>query len=69
MNGYQGVVKVRSSRGISWCLCHLFSAALDDRIDEMAEILRQHYNILEFGDPASLSEVQDTIALYRVGNQ
>jgi DNA polymerase alpha subunit B len=49
------------SEGISGflLLCnsqHLF-LALDDHIDEIAEIVRDHYKISELGDPASTTEV------------
>jgi len=49
------------SEGISGflLLCnsqHLF-LALDDHIDEIAELVRDHYKISELGDPASTTEV------------
>lgn len=33
------------------------SEVLDDRIDEFAEIIREHYKIPELGDPAAATEV------------
>jgi hypothetical protein len=34
-----------------------FCAVLDDRIDELAEILQEYYNISDIGDPGSSTEV------------
>jgi hypothetical protein len=34
--------------------------ALDDRIDELAELIRDHYNIPDLGDPASSTEVRSS---------
>ena len=31
--------------------------ALDDRIDELADLVRQHYNIAELGDPSTSTDV------------
>jgi DNA polymerase alpha subunit B N-terminal len=42
---------------------HLFVAdevsgtVLDDRIEEFAELIREHYDITELGDPASSTDV------------
>lgn len=33
------------------------SLALDDRIEEMAQLVKDHYNISEFGDPSATTEV------------
>lgn len=35
----------------------LTSKALDDRIDEFSELIREHYNIPELGDPSASTEV------------
>lgn len=34
------------------------SPALDDRIDEFGELIREHYNIPELGDPSSSTYVR-----------
>jgi hypothetical protein len=31
--------------------------ALDDRIDELADLVRQHYGLAELGDPSSSTDV------------
>jgi len=32
-------------------------SVLDERIEEMGDILKQHYDIVDFGDPNSITEV------------
>ncbi|TFK48691.1 DNA polymerase alpha, subunit B [Heliocybe sulcata] len=41
------------------------SEVLDDRIDEFAELVRAHYSIPEFGDPASSTD-EDTTVVGRI---
>ncbi|THH11357.1 hypothetical protein EW145_g701 [Phellinidium pouzarii] len=43
------------------------SEILDERIDEFGELIREHYNIDELGDPASTSE-EDVVVVGRVCN-
>lgn len=31
---------------------------LDERIEEMGDVLKQHYDIVDFGDPNSITEVR-----------
>lgn len=31
--------------------------ALDDRIDELADLVRQHYGLAELGDPSTSTDV------------
>lgn len=57
MRKYQSVAKVRS-RMHSKPLCLNYSAVLDERIDEFAEIIREQYDVDELGDPSATSEVQ-----------
>lgn len=38
-------------------LAEAFCVALDDRIEELSELIREHYNIAELGDPASGTDV------------
>jgi len=40
----------------------LLKLALDRHIDEIADIVRDHYNIAEFGDPTSVSEVRSPVS-------
>ncbi|KII90842.1 hypothetical protein PLICRDRAFT_137336 [Plicaturopsis crispa FD-325 SS-3] len=37
------------------------SEALDDRIDEFSELIREHYNIPELGDPSASTEEEITV--------
>ncbi|RDB17930.1 DNA polymerase alpha subunit B [Hypsizygus marmoreus] len=37
------------------------SEALDDRIDEFGELIREHYNISELGDPSSSTDEEITV--------
>ncbi len=42
------------------CNCSLHAECclvLDERIEEMGDILKQHYDIVDFGDPNSIIEV------------
>ncbi|KAI5120230.1 hypothetical protein M0805_000044 [Coniferiporia weirii] len=41
------------------------SEVLDERIDEFGELIREHYNIDELGDPSSTSE-EDIVAVGRI---
>lgn len=40
---------------------HLACPALDDRIDEFADIVQKHYNIADLGDPGASTEVSSTV--------
>jgi DNA polymerase alpha subunit B len=40
--------------------------ALDDRIDELAELIRDHYNIPDLGDPASSTEVGSSSSPFKL---
>jgi hypothetical protein len=44
--------------------------ALDDRIDELADLVRQHYGLAELGDPSTSTDVGHFVQfpryLYRV---
>jgi hypothetical protein len=44
--------------------------ALDDRIDELADLVRQHYGLAELGDPSTSTDVGHIVQfpryLYRV---
>lgn len=39
------------------------SKALDDRIDEFGELIREHYNITELGDPSFSTDVGSSFPL------
>ncbi|KAI0075068.1 hypothetical protein K474DRAFT_1454783 [Panus rudis PR-1116 ss-1] len=41
------------------------SEALDDRIEDIAQIVKQHYNIPDFGDPAAVTE-EETVVIGRI---
>jgi DNA polymerase alpha subunit B N-terminal. len=38
----------------------IYDSALDDRIDEFGELIREHYNISELGDPSSSTDVRSS---------
>jgi hypothetical protein len=44
------------------------SIALDDRIDEFGELIKEHYNIAELGDPSTSTDVRLFPALLCVYN-
>jgi hypothetical protein len=39
--------------------------ALDDRIDELADLVRQHYGLAELGDPSTSTDVGHLVQLPR----
>ncbi|TFY64172.1 hypothetical protein EVG20_g6039 [Dentipellis fragilis] len=47
--------------------CDLLTSrpALDDRIDELAELVREHYGISEFGDPSASTD-EDVVVVGRI---
>ncbi len=54
-----------------WQLANLMpQIVLDDRIDELADLVRQHYGLAELGDPSTSTDVGNLVQfpwyLYRV---
>jgi hypothetical protein len=39
--------------------------ALDDRIDELADLVRQHYGLAELGDPSASTDVGHFVQCHR----
>jgi hypothetical protein len=50
---------------VQWAIfTHPAYLALDDRIDDFADIVRNYYDVVDLGDPGASAEVSSTILYY-----